>query len=151
MAKVANPRKKFQYNIICPGLNPFLCQKFKTPDRELEVAEHGDTNHVIKTAGIKKIGNSVLDKILSATEVDNYFSNWLDSIQDTTTGGGDLPSIYKKNIVVEQYAPDGQTVVARYVLIDAFPQKINGMEFDRKDSENSVESVEFIMDDFKQY
>ena len=54
--KVANPRKQFQFGIILPGLDPFLCQKVKSPDLEFEVAEHGDTNFLVKTAGILKVG-----------------------------------------------------------------------------------------------
>lgn len=150
MAQVENPRKQFQFNVIIPGLNPFLCQKVKSPDVELEIAEHGDANYLVKTAGIKKVGMMSLEKILSAVSIDNYISNWMSDIQSTRSGGGMLPMFYKRNILIEQYAPDGRTVIATYVMIAAWPQKRNGIEFDRKASDNTIESVEFCCDDLQQ-
>lgn len=147
-AKVANPRKQFQFNIIIPGLNPFLAQKVKLPDDESDIAEHGDTNFIVKTAGIRKIGSFSVDKIMPSETTDNYMWNWRRQITNTTTGGGDLPSNYKKTIWIEQYAPDGITVIQRWQATGVWPQKINGIDFDRKSSDNTVETIEFCTDEF---
>jgi len=147
-AKVANPRKQFQFNISIPGLNPFLAQKVKSPDDESDMVEHGDTNFIVKTAGIRKFGMLTIEKIQPSETTDNFIWAWRRQITNTTTGGGDLPSNYKQTLLIEQLAPDGITVVQRWEASGAWPQKINGIEFDRKGSENTVESIDFCIDEF---
>lgn len=146
-AKIKNPRKQFQFTIIIPGLNPFLCQKAKLPDIDFDITEHGDTNFLVKTAGIKKIGKFAIDKLSESDRPDEFIWNWMRFIQDTKLGGGALPSEYKENIIVEQYSSDGITVIKRWVLSGAFPSKVNGVEFDRKSSDNTMESIEFECDE----
>lgn len=146
-AKINNPRKEFQFTVIIPGLNPFLCQKAKLPDIDFDITEHGDTNFLVKTAGIKKIGKFSLDKISPADATDEFIYDWMDQIQDTTSGGGQLPSQYKQHILVEQYSNDGITVLKTWELSGAFPCKLNGIAFDRKSSENTVEAIEFDCDE----
>lgn len=146
-AKIANPAKQFQFRILIPGLNPFLVQKVKSPDLEFEIAEHGDSNFKVKTAGIQNVGQVTIENIFDATSVSPAITTWMKSIGDTKTGGGAIPSIYKKNIVIEQLAPNGQTAVQRWVCEGAWPQKRNGVEFDRKQSDNTLESVEFCVDE----
>lgn len=146
MAKVDNPRKQFQFTIIIPGLNPFLCQDVKTPDAEFDAVEHGDTGFLVKTAGMKKIGKLVINKISSGENVDTFFRDWQSDIFQTDQGGGALPSQYKKPIMVEEYSSDGITVIGRYVYRGCWPQKINGKDFNRKGSENTIESIDFEVD-----
>lgn len=146
MAEINNPRKQFQFNIMVPGLNPFLCQDVKIPDVEFDMVEHGDRNYQVKTAGMKKVGQLAISKIMPAETTDNFFWDWMRQIQDTDTGGGDLPSNYKKRIMVEQYANDGQTVIQRWEFDGAWPQKINGIEFNRKASENTIETIDICVD-----
>lgn len=146
-AKIANPRKQFQFNVIIPGLNPFLVQKIKSPDMEFEVAEHGDTNFVVKTAGIRKVGSLTLEKISSATGIDAFMSVWFNQIGNTATGGGLPPSAYKKTIVIEQLGNDNVSVIQTWVIKGAWPQKRNGIDFDRKGNDNSMETIEFACDE----
>lgn len=146
-AKIKNPAKQFQFRITIPGLNPFLVQKVDNPDVEFDVAEHGDTNFLVKTAGIKKIGMLKIEKISDTTQVDVAIKIWMKIIGDTKTGGGIIPAAYKKNILVEQLAQDGITTVQSWISEGAWPQKRNGVSFDRKSSENTLESVEFSVDE----
>lgn len=146
-AKVSNPRKQFQFTIIIPGLDPFLAQEVKTADTEFDVAEHGDTNFLVKTAGIRKIGTLTVSRIQRADRIDTYFKKWADRIQNTVTGGGQLPSQYKTAVIVEEYSNDGITVIERAIYTGCWPQKINGKELSRKGSENTVESIEFSVDE----
>lgn len=146
-AKVANTAKQFQFKILIPGLNPFLCQKVKNPDIEIDIAEHGDTGIVIKTAGMKKVGPLTIDKIFSSIDIDKSIPLWMNSIINAKTGGGAIPSIYKKNIIVQQLGNDNISILQQWVCEGAFPTKRNGVEFDRKSSENSTESIEFSVDD----
>jgi len=146
MAKIANPRKQFQFNISVPGLNPWLAQKVRLPDLEIDMVEHGDTNFIVKTAGIKKTGTLNIEKISPADGIDSYVWDWMRQIQDTDFGGGDLPSNYKVDLIVEQYSNDGVTVIGRWLLIGCWPQKVNGIEYDRTGSNNTVESIDFCVD-----
>lgn len=146
MAQIENPRKQFQFTIIIPGMNPWLAQEVDTPDGEFDIAEHGDAGHLIKTAGLRKIGQLTVNKISVADGPDNTFDNWADQILDFNTGGGAPPSVYKKPILIEQYANDGVTVIKRKIYNGAWPQKINGEKLNRKGSENTTNSVEFCID-----
>lgn len=147
MAQVANPRKQFQFNIVIGGMNPFLAQVVKMPDVEYEMVEHGDTNYDVKTAGKKKIGHLTIDKIFSSDLLDTEIRNWGEDIQSSITGGGLLPSEYKRSVLVEQYAPDGSTVIERWELEGVWPNKINGIDFSRKGSENTTQQIEFCVDE----
>lgn len=147
MAKINNPRKSFQFSIIITGILPFLVQSVKIPDVDIESDEHGDTNHKIKTGGMISYGTLSISKICDATPlVDNYIWAWVNSIQNVTTGGGALPSLYKQAILVEQFAPDGVTVLKRWTHLGCWPKRINGIEFNRAQSGNTIESIEFEID-----
>lgn len=117
------------------------------PDVEFDMATHGDTNFEVKTAGMKKLSHMTISKISPVDAPDNTFRNWSLQIQDTKTGGGLLPSQYKRTCVVQHYAPDGVTVVEQWEFDGAWPQKINGLEFNRKSSENSIQSIELCIDE----
>lgn len=146
MAIISNPSKVFQFNIIIPGLNPFLCQKVSAPDVEFDIAEHGETIGLIKTAGLKKVGQLTVEKIFSSTDLDLFCYAWQSLIGSNILGGGLIPSIYKKNIVIQQLGPDRITVVKTWLCRGAWPQKRNGIDFDRKSSDNSIEQIEFCVD-----
>lgn len=146
MAIISNPSKVFQFNIIIPGLNPFLCQKVNSPDVEFDITEHGDTNHLIKTAGLKKVGQLTIEKISSNTQLDLFAAQWQGLIGSFLTGGGVIPTIYKKDIVIQQTGPDRVTVTKTWLCKGCWPQKRNGVDFDRKSSDNSIEKIEFCVD-----
>lgn len=146
-AKVQNPRKQFQFRIIIPGMNPFLAQDVKLPDVEFDATEHGDTGYMVKTAGMKKVGMLSVTKICPADSLDTNMRIWGKQIMDTRLGGGAPPSLYKKPILVEELGNDGISVIERHTYSGCWPQKLNGKELSRKSSENTVESIEFCVDE----
>lgn len=146
MANVPNPRKNFNFSISIAGLNPFLAQEVDLPNHDVDVVEHGDTNYVVKTGGQAKFDNLKVKKISDATGPDNWVWDWQKQIQDVFAGGGDLPSNYKRTIIVEQFAPDGLTVINTWVYYGAWPNKINNSTFKRIGSENTMEEIEFCVD-----
>lgn len=150
MAKVANPRKKFNFSIqISPDpINPFLFQKVTLPDADIEPVPHGDTNHDIKTAGRVTYGNLVCEKLSVSDQGDSYLWNWFDTCQSSTLGGGAVPEIYKKVITVVEFAEDGATVLNTWVATGCWPTSMPGLELDRNLSENTIENVEFSVDKF---
>lgn len=146
MAQIENPRKQFNFSIFVPGLNPFLAQKVTLPDVETEDVEHGDTNYLVKTAGILKVGKLKIDKISSATAPDSWVWQWINLTQNALLGGGALPIIYKRTIVVQEYSNDGITVLNTHTYQGAYVAKKNGIELSRKDSDNTLTSLEINVD-----
>lgn len=148
MAQIQNPKKRFNFTILIPGVSEFLVQKVTLPDFELEEVTHGDFNHDIKTAGRAMIGKLTMSKLSIATGSDSYVMNYLRQIQDVFSTGGDLPSNYKIGFDIIHYAPDGVTEIDRWIVEGAYPSKISGIELDRQSSENTVEEVEWSVDKF---
>ena len=147
MAIIANPRKHFQFDICIPGLNSMLAQKVHTPDNELDVVEHGDRGFLVKTAGLIKITTLKIEKIQSADTLDLFMYNWAQQIRNTITGGGAVPQVYKQSIMIQQYATDGLTVIQTWLCKGAWPHKINGIEFSRITSDNTIENVDLCVDE----
>lgn len=148
MAKISNPRKQFNFTIqIAPApINPFLAQKVEIPEISLEIAEHGDTNHDIKTGGKVKYGNVSIEKIMTTSGADNYFFDWMASVQDVIIGGGLIPDMYKRLVTITELAEDGTSSLNTWILQGAFPAKLNGMTLDRMSSDNTLESIELSVD-----
>lgn len=148
MAKISSPRKKFNFSIqIVPApINPFLAQKVTLPEMSLGVAKHGDTNHDIKTAGRVEIGDMTIEKISTTQGADNYFFDWMKSAGDEIIGGGLVPEQYKRQILVTELAEDGTSILNTWICIGCFPIKINGLDLDRMDTENSIENITISVD-----
>ena len=132
-AKVKNPRKTFLFSITFAKhpVNSYLCQKATVPDIEIEEVTHGDINRDVKTAGRVKIGS------------DTWAHDWLMACQDHLAGGGLVPSEYWETMTVNELAEDGKSVLNTWLLDEVWPKKIEGIEFDRTASENSIEHIEF--------
>lgn len=169
MAKNANPRKNFNFSIQIVGesFDPFLAQKVDVPEREIEVVEHGETNHNIKTGGRVSFGNLVMEKILTTTpnlDAHTYFEDWMASIQDPVLGGGLVPTNkaidktfgYKRDIIVYEFAESGVSITAAglpistplnvWYLKGCWPSKRDAITLDRTASENTIERLEFSVD-----
>lgn len=146
MPQVANPHKQFQFSIFVFGMNPFLAQKVTLPDRDVDKVEHGEGNHLVKTGGMVKFTELVVEKLMTGSIPDSLMWGWINLVQNEFTGGGTVPAVYKKAIQVQLLANDGVTVVNTWNYTGAWPCKINGIELDRVSSDNTIESVEFCID-----
>jgi len=146
MANISNPRKQFNFSIYAPGLNPFLSQKVTIPETSIDVVTHGDTNYDVKTGGRKIIGKLMVEKLSTALGPDNWVHNWMNEVQNEFEGGGFLPTVYKRTLLIDEYAPDGVTIINTYAMIGAWPSKVNGIELSRTSSDNTIESIEFEVD-----
>lgn len=148
MAQISNPRKQFNFTIqVAPApINPFLAQKVEIPEITIEVAEHGDTNHNIKTAGRQMIGVISIEKIMTTSGADNYFWDWLNSCQDTLIGGGLVPDFYKRVVTISELAEDGTSILNTWVCRGCWPSKIDTMTLDRQSSDNTIEKIELSVD-----
>lgn len=148
MANISNPRKQFNFTIqVAPApINPFLAQKVEIPEISLDVAEHGDTNYDVKTAGRQKVGVITIEKIMTTSGADNYMFDWLNSCQDTIIGGGLVPQFYKRVVTISELAEDGTSILNTWVCQGVFPIKIDGQTLDRKSSDNTIEKIELSVD-----
>jgi hypothetical protein len=142
MAQIANPRKQFNFSVFFAGMNPFLAQKVTIPEESVDVTEHGDTNFLVKTGGMKKVGKLVIEKIMFATAPENWVHNWMLEVQNTAWGGGLLPSLYYRNGIIEEYSTDGITVLNRWICKEAWPSQRGNIELSRTDSGNTMERLE---------
>ena len=146
-AKVPNPRKVFLFGIFIQGINPFLAQTVKLPDVENDIVEHGDTNFDVKTAGKKKVSMLTVSKLSPQEGPDLGIHEWMRRIQNTTQGGGQLPSLYKTTAMVVKYGADGITIIERHIFSGVWPQKINGVELSRMSSDNEITTIDFCVDE----
>lgn len=146
MAVISNPRKNFQFQVYINGINTFACQEVKLPEIEIEPVEHGETNYTIKTGGKVKYGTLNLKKIVEMSGLDQKIWTWVKLIQNTAVGGGLLPSLYKEVIRIDQLHANGITVVQTWVYEGCWPTKINGIDFSRTKSENTIEDIDFSVD-----
>ena len=148
MAQIENPRKQFAFTIaIAPiTFNPWLAQKVTIPETSVDVAEHGDSNHDIKTGGRRKVTNIMIEKLMTTDGPDNYFLDWLSSVQDFISGGGLPPQQYKRVLTSTELAEDNATAINTWICTGVFPIKVNGQELNRQGSDNSIESVELSVD-----
>jgi len=154
MAKIS-PRKLFNFSISFPGFpyEPFLVQKANLPDSEVEVAEHSEGNHDVKTGGRIKVGNITLENIMRTTPgfESLFFWDWKALVADAWLNGGVEPDGYYRTMLVKEHGVDGISVINQWLCTECFPIKLNGLPLDRKSSENSIENVELsvnIIDKF---
>jgi hypothetical protein len=149
MAKIS-PRKVFQYSIEFPGFpyENFLCQEFQTADLEVEPVPHSEGVYDVKTAGRIKVGNLTLKNIMRAQagSLETFFFwDWLNLCQDMYLGGGSEPmgtGGYYRTVIVRELGVDGQTVINTHIFEEAWPTKINGLPLNRRQSDNTIETVE---------
>lgn len=144
-AKVKNPRKVFNFRIqfVKHPINSYLCQKVTLPDIEIEEVAHGDVNRDVKTAGRVTVGTLTVEKLMTTSGPDNWLHDWLYACQDHINGGGLTPMQYMEQVLVEELAEDGVTVINTHYYDEVWPKKVNGEELDRMSSDNTIESIEF--------
>lgn len=151
MAQIANPRKVFNFRVEIQGIDQFEVQKATPPEIEVETTEHGDTNHSVKTAGRVKVGDLTLEKLKPLPNSDLWAWNWLQTAQNMTTGGGQLPLQYKRTVILKELSSDGQTTVNRWICEGCFVKKVSQGDFDRNSSDNILETVVLSVDRVQKY
>jgi len=146
MAKQAYTRKSFQYRVEIDGIDEFEIQKVSIPSVEIDVVEHGDTNRAIKTAGMVKTGDLVLEKIRPIGN-DSWAYNELALAQNVLTGGGTIPVQFKKPIVIKEMDSTGFATLNRWLCTGCWVKKIESSDLDRMSSDAIIETVTFSVDE----
>lgn len=143
MAKITNPRKEFNFSIqvVQAPINPFLVQKVTLPEITIAQVKHGDTNHDVKTGGRIEYGDIEIEKLMTTSGADNYFYDWASSIADSIIGGGLVPEMYWRTLIISELAEDGTSILNSWIARECWPTKINGQELNRMGTENSLERI----------
>lgn len=149
MANIANPRKQFNFSIFAAGFNAFLAQKVTIPEQSIDVTEHGDTNYDVKTGGRVKYGAIIIEQIMTAIGPDNWVESWMNQVQNVFLGGGFLPIIYKRNLTIDEFSNDGVTLINQWECFGCWPSKRNGIELNRRGSDNTLKTMELQVDQIK--
>jgi len=153
---ILNPRKKFNFTVsIIPGpnLEPFSVQQITLSDSVIEQVEHGFGNTILKTAGQIKAGALSMSIIQSSSDGALEAALWAwhwQAQNPALQAGGDPTAVggYKRTIKVEELGSvnSAPAVVNTWFVIGAWPATMNGKEFDRTASDNTVRSIEFAVD-----
>ncbi|ARW58772.1 putative tail tube protein [Erwinia phage vB_EamM_Y3] len=110
------------------SLSPFACEEVELPFSVYQMKSKEVASVAIHTPQSSSVdGFSLmfgLDQKLAAMK---YFNAWQSLIQNPYTGGFRLPSVYKKNIIVELY--DGQgTMIGYQELRNCWPIGGQGLQ-----------------------
>lgn len=150
---ILNPRKKFNFRVSilpAPPIPAFSVQQITLGDSTIEQVEHGFGNTVLKTAGQIKPGTIKMDLIEESTSgaIGAALWAWHWSAQNPAMQAGGDPTTYKRILKIEELGTGMGTPVALNVwyAIGAWPAVMNGKEFDRTASDNTVRSIEFAVD-----
>lgn len=145
MAKVKNPRKKFLWQLVFVKhpINGYLFQNVTLPEITVEQVSHGDINRDVKTGGRISVGNLIASKLETTSGSDTWLWDWISSVQDMILGGGLTPSQYWENVMINELAEDGVSILNSWVCTEVWPTKLNGQELDRMSSDNTLEEIEF--------
>lgn len=166
MAKNVNPRKNFNFSMQIVGepIDPFLIQMVEIPSREIEIVEHGETNHSVKTGGRVSFGNLILEKIFTTTpglNAHTYFEDWMVSVQDPITGGGLSPdnirnSGYARDVIIYEFPESGVatdeaglptgTPLNIWYCRRVWPANRDSITLNRMESDNTIERIELAVD-----
>lgn len=141
MSNFANPRKPFQFLVEIDGLPQFGVQKITTPEVTIGEVEHGSGNTTEKTPGMLSTGRCTIERLLDSTTTDVWGEVWTGLAQNALTGGGALPQLAKRNIVIKHMDPSMTVVVQRYILEDCFPVRYKAPDLDRTQKEENMKEV----------
>ena len=66
--------------------------------------------------------------------------------QDLLVGGGLTPDQYKESVKIDELAEDGSSVLNSWICTGVWPCRVNGQNLDRMSSDNTLEDLEFSVD-----
>ena len=141
MGAYANPAKPFQFLVEIDGVEEFAVQKVTLPEITVGEVEHGAGNTTRKTAGMVTTGRCTIEKLVAGDGADVWAEVWTRLAQDPVTGGGALPQLAYRNIVIKRMDPSMTVVVQRYLLEDCFPVRYKPAELDRMQKEENIKET----------
>jgi phage tail-like protein len=145
MAKIANPRKKFNFSIHFDkhAVNDYLCQEVELPEVTIEQVAHGDTNRDVKTPGRITVGDLTVRVLKRTSQSETWFWDWAMMCQDMNLGGGNTPDAAWSTITLSEIAEDGKTVLDTWTMTECWPKQISSLSMARTSSDNTIQEIVF--------
>lgn len=146
LGQTVNPRKLYRFAVEVEGLLTAYVQKVKLPKIDVKSANHGDGPFTIKTASKVDIGQLELETLLPADSSSVWWKDWLALVVNLGTGAMGHPDLYKKQLSVVMYAPDGETIIDRWDCFGVFPAEVDPADMDKLGEGNAIDKLKFNCD-----
>ena len=137
--------KKYNYSLECEGVTVAGFSEISGFDATIDVIEYREGTDPInsprKLNGLTKYGNVT---IKWGMYEDMSLYEWVAGISD-----GSKQEDAKKDITITLRDDSGANAVAIWTLMNAWPSKYTGPDFNATSSEISFESIEFVFEEMK--
>lgn len=151
MPAVGAPRSfenKFAFTIEIDNVAHAGFNKMSELSKEHEVVAYREGGSLIphKSPGLVTYADVTLERGAVASDSDLY--DWMETVSDVAANEGAVDDDYKRNLDVVVKDRDG-TVIKRWRLYNAWPNKFVAGEWDNDASEKTIEMVTLSYDYFK--
>jgi hypothetical protein len=150
MGNKVQPQKVFNWVIALDGIDSFECQTLTLPSPEIEATEHGGGGRIVKTAGMVNVGDLVFSKLKPINKADSRAWTWFNQAMSSTTGNGEAPQLYEKDVSVRLLKADNVSTTYRYDMEGVWVKKIEYSELSKTSSDNVLETVTCSVDGMNQ-
>lgn len=151
MPVVGAPRSfenKFTFTIEIDGVTHAGFNKCSAIEVEVDKVEYREGGSLIpsKTPGLVNFTDITLERGAVSDDSDLY--DWFTDVVDAAADSGLQDDAYKRNLTLVVRDRDGQ-VLKRWRIVNAWPTKFTGGEWDNSTSEKTVEMVTLTYDSFR--
>lgn len=141
-----NPRKLFRWSVETPGLQSAYAQKCKIPKIVVKSAKHGNGPFDENTASRIELGMVELETLKPDTSSAAWWKDWFALVINLGTGSMSEPSIYKRTLIITEFAADGLTIVDIWELSGCYPAEIELTDLDKLADGNAIDKVKLMCD-----
>lgn len=151
MPVVGAPRSfenKFAFTVEIDGITHAGFNKCSELSVEVEKVEYREGGSLIpsKSPGLVNFTDITLERGAVADDSDLY--TWFESTVDAAANTGLVDDAYKRNLTLSVRDRDG-SVIKRWRITNAWPQKFSAGEWDNTASEKTIEMVVLTYDSFR--
>jgi hypothetical protein len=147
-----DPHLLIDWNISMPSINGFGAidpkyiegVSFASPSYGQKRVQQG--SHHINMPGYMECGNITVTFFEDYQQSSGQYLNWWQCSIRNPDGTYNYPSLFKKNITVNGYAPDGITQVSTIILVGVYPEGPRGYQYTSGTSEYMKFEQSFSVD-----
>lgn len=137
------------FEVVIDGLGEefTLCvTRCSLPEVTITPTELAHGNSKVKVAGQVEYSDSTMDcRDAILPDIEKQLYNWQSKVYNASTGAIGWAADYKKDLLVNQYAPDG-TYTRSWRLEGAWPTTISGGDLDSTNPDAKIMSVTIAYD-----
>ena len=147
--KPISPAKKYNWSLEMLGFEFAEFSKCSYPEVEVGTSEFNSagSNYPVKTAGRLKYSDIEAEKGVKSVGANQEAYLWLSMAQDPLSGIGQLPVVYKKDIVLI-HKNEMSIPVQMWTLVGAWVKKIGGDDFEGGSDDAMIEKLTISYDYF---